>query len=88
MQDSAKHPVVPVCLETGQYHASLFEPENFLGEARRQKNIPEGHVPPICILDPDGDIVNNMIATSWSFLGVLSFEGVKRQCTIKFKCYG
>jgi len=28
-----------------------------------KKNIPEGQVPPICILDPDGDIVSNVIAT-------------------------
>jgi uridine phosphorylase len=44
-------------------HASLFEPENLLREARRQKNIPKGQVPPICILDPDGDIVSNLVAT-------------------------
>ncbi len=43
-------------------HASLFAPENLLREARRQKNIPEGQIPPICILDPDGDIVNNLVA--------------------------
>jgi uridine phosphorylase len=44
-------------------HASLFQPENLLREARRQRNIPEGQVPPICILDPDGDIVNDLVAT-------------------------
>ncbi len=43
--------------------ASLFVPENLLREARRQKNIPEGQVPPICILDPDGDIVRSLVAT-------------------------
>jgi uridine phosphorylase len=44
-------------------HASLFVPENLLREARRQKNIPEGQIPSICILDPDGDIVKNLVAT-------------------------
>ena len=44
-------------------HPSLFVPENLLREARRQKNIPEGQIPPVCILDPDGDIVRNLIAT-------------------------
>ncbi len=44
-------------------HASLFMPENLLREARRQKNIPEGQIPPICILDPDGDIVKSLVAT-------------------------
>ena len=54
----------PPILRKKKYdHASLFEPENMLREARRQKNIPEGQVPPICILDPDGDILNNLLAT-------------------------
>ena len=43
-------------------HASLFVPENLLREARRQKNIPEGKIPTICILDPDGDIVKSLVA--------------------------
>jgi uridine phosphorylase len=42
---------------------SFFVPENLLREARRQKNIPEGQIPPICILDPDGDIVKNLFET-------------------------
>ncbi len=37
---------------------SIFSPENLLREARRQKNIPDCDVPPICILDPDGDVVD------------------------------
>jgi len=45
-------------------HVSLFEPVNLLREARRQKNIPEGQIPSICILDPDGDIVNNLVAVN------------------------
>ena len=45
-------------------HASLSDPESLLREARRQKNIPEGHIPPVCVLDPDGDIVRNLVATS------------------------
>lgn len=42
-----------------KYHEkhSVFRPENLLREARRQKGIPNGNVPKICILDPDGDIV-------------------------------
>jgi uridine phosphorylase len=35
---------------------SVFTPENLLREARRQKRLPIAAVPPICILDPDGDI--------------------------------
>src|SRR5262249_13926639 len=37
--------------------ASVFEPENLLREARRQKDLPDAEVPAICLLDPDGDIV-------------------------------
>jgi len=36
---------------------SVFEPDNLLREARRQKSIPEAKVPEICMLDPDGDIL-------------------------------
>ena len=35
---------------------SVFQPENLLREARRQKEITELVIPEICILDPDGDI--------------------------------
>lgn len=41
---------------------SVFQPENLLREARRQKTIPEGLVPAICVLDPDGDIVRAVVA--------------------------
>lgn len=40
---------------------SVFEPENLLREARRQKNLPTAPVPEICILDPDGDIVRALV---------------------------
>jgi uridine phosphorylase len=36
---------------------SVFEPQNLLREARRQKTIPHGSIPDVCVLDPDGDIV-------------------------------
>lgn len=39
----------------------LFTPENLLREARRQKSIPERRIPAICVLDPDGDIVEYLL---------------------------
>lgn len=36
---------------------SVFTPENLLREARRQKLINDCTIPKVCILDPDGDIV-------------------------------
>lgn len=40
---------------------SVFQPENLLREARRQKGITEFIIPEICILDPDGDIEEYVI---------------------------
>jgi uridine phosphorylase len=40
---------------------SVFEPENLLREARRQRSLPNAGVPEICVLDPDGDIVRMLV---------------------------
>ena len=37
---------------------SVFQPENLLRESRRQNGIPLGKVPTVCILDPDGNLVD------------------------------
>jgi uridine phosphorylase len=37
---------------------SVFRVENMLREARRQKELASGSVPDICVIDPDGDIVD------------------------------
>jgi purine-nucleoside phosphorylase len=42
---------------------SLFTPENLLREARRQKGIPKRRIPSVCVLDPDGDIVDYLRRT-------------------------
>jgi uridine phosphorylase len=47
---------------------SVFEPENLLREARRQKNLPGSAVPEICLLDPDGDIVRALVKGGWGHL--------------------
>lgn len=39
---------------------SVFRPENMLRESRRQKGLRSGAVPPVCVLDPDGDIVDHV----------------------------
>ncbi len=39
---------------------SVFSPAALLREARRQKGLPVVDVPPLCILDPDGDIVRSL----------------------------
>jgi uridine phosphorylase len=45
---------------------SVFEPENLLREARRQKNLPSAAVPEVCLLDPDGDILRALAQTGRS----------------------
>jgi uridine phosphorylase len=40
---------------------SVFQPQNLLREARRQKKIPNCNIPAICVLDPDGDLVDYLL---------------------------
>jgi len=47
---------------------SVFTPENLLREARRQKSIDNCKVPDICVLDPDGDLVEYLIKTGQATL--------------------
>src|SRR5947209_16344620 len=42
---------------------SVFRASALLREARRQKGIAEAAAPPICMLDPDGDIVRHLRST-------------------------
>ncbi len=42
---------------------SVFLPAALLREARRQKGIVEAAVPPVCLLDPDGDLVRQLRRT-------------------------
>lgn len=54
---------VPI-LDGKHYDApSVFTPESLLREARRQKRLALGAVPPICVLDPDGDLLDYVQTT-------------------------
>ncbi len=60
---SAAAAVQTPLLKAKDYAApSIFQPENLLREARRQKRLPAGDVPEICALDPDGDLVRQLCA--------------------------
>ncbi len=64
MDDRADAPGSTPLLTDKHYEApSVFRAENLLREARRQKNLPEGAVPAICVLDPDGDLVRHLLAS-------------------------
>ncbi len=55
----------PPILRDKRYNApSQFTPESLIREARRQRELCLAQVPPVCILDPDGDIVRHLRATS------------------------
>jgi uridine phosphorylase len=41
---------------------SVFEVESLLREARRQRGVPSGDIPAVCVLDPDGDLAEHLIA--------------------------
>lgn len=43
--------------------SSVFVPKALLREARRQKGLAAAEVPPVCLLDPDGDIVRSLRRT-------------------------
>ncbi len=49
---------------------SVFEPAALLREARRQKGLRVANVPPLCILDPDGDIVRRLRQSGQAKLSV------------------
>jgi purine-nucleoside phosphorylase len=48
----------PLIDRTDHGAPSVFRPENMLREARRQKELASGSVPDVCVIDPDGDIVD------------------------------
>ena len=53
----------PILLNKDYEAHSIFQPENLLREARRQKQLPDISVPEVCLLDPDGDIVRYLAAS-------------------------
>ena len=50
----------PILSDKHYGQPSAFAPQNLLREARRQKGLLGGEVPPVCVLDPDGDIVRRL----------------------------
>jgi uridine phosphorylase len=60
-----KNTSIPPLLRHKHYdQPSVFAPENLLREARRQKSIPAGAIPAVCLLDPDGDLMRHLVATN------------------------
>src|SRR6185295_14108389 len=55
--------VLPIIRDKRYDNPSVFTPEGLLREARRQKALPAEPVPAICVLDPDGDLLDYLRAT-------------------------
>ncbi len=53
----------PILSGKGYEEPTVFTPENLLREARRQKGLESVRVPEVCVLDPDGDIVEHLRET-------------------------
>ncbi len=51
---------VPILAHKDPREPSAFTPESLLRESRRQRDLPLASVPPVCVLDPDGDIVRTL----------------------------
>ena len=60
--DAQPFGAAPILANTHHHASSVFTPESLLREARRQKNLGSDPVPTICILDPDGDLVDYLAA--------------------------
>ncbi|MGH1588535.1 nucleoside phosphorylase [Methylobacterium phyllosphaerae] len=54
----------PILRDKAHGSASAFTPENLLREARRQRGLGASRLPPLCVLDPDGDIVRHLCKTA------------------------
>lgn len=57
------HRQAPILAHKAYDAPSVFAVENLLREARRQRGVPDGPIPAICVLDPDGDLTEHLIAT-------------------------
>lgn len=56
-----QEPPAPTILAAKAHSAaSVFQPENLLREARRQRGLSDECVPAVCVLDPDGDMVRTL----------------------------
>jgi uridine phosphorylase len=59
-----ERPKAPNILAAKQHDSpSVFQPENLLREARRQRGLLDEPVPAVCALDPDGDMVRALRAS-------------------------
>src|SRR5580700_1340158 len=56
-------PIAPILDNKNFAFPSVFAPAALIREARRQKGLNAADVPPLCLLDPDGDVVRRLRKT-------------------------
>lgn len=63
--ENYSHQIIKAPLMSNKHYKSpsVFSPSALLDNARRQKALPLGKVPDVCVLDPDGDIVRHLLRT-------------------------
>jgi uridine phosphorylase len=66
-EQESEQPMPPLLAGKWYDAPSVFTPENLLREARRQKGLEAQSVPALCILDPDGDLVEYLQATGQAY---------------------
>src|SRR5947209_19094692 len=57
MMEDSRSPILSHALD----QPSAFTPENLIDDVRRNRQIPAGIVPPVCILEFDGDITDWLV---------------------------
>jgi uridine phosphorylase len=57
---AARAATSPILTDKHYAEPSVFQPVALLRQARRQRGLPDGRVPRVCVLDPDGDIVRHL----------------------------
>jgi uridine phosphorylase len=88
VNDETSSQAPPILAEKHYASPSVFDVANLMREARRQKRLPAEDVPPVCVLDPDGDLVDFLRASgrsrphlAWACyhttLDVFDFDGVE-----------
>src|SRR5215468_10689921 len=60
MADTKTLGPAPILAGKDHEEPSVFQPENLLRAARRQKRLASGRIPDTCVLDPDGDILRSL----------------------------
>src|SRR5450759_1434471 len=58
--DKKKGELAPILENKFPLSSSVFSPSALLREARRQKGLAAADVPPVCVFDPDGDILRRL----------------------------